>query len=83
MSRHADFYIELKALQEKYPMVYVETWCPEDFACDDGGDIHGEVDWDDPKWIEVAKKLAKQMDAQYGTNWDRVREAVEDVEAGS
>lgn len=66
------FYNDLGALREKYPMVYFEAWTPDDFdiSTDDK-----KTDWNDSKHVETVDELNASFDAEYGTNWDRVREA--------
>ena len=57
-------------------MVYVECWTPEDFSVAEDGDESSEpVDWNDPKHIEASDCLSHYFDANYGTNWERVRDA--------
>lgn len=79
------FYADLRAFQQKYPMVYVEAWTPEDFvfaAAD--GDTDDEAvlqelsseEWANPDHVHTANALAEGFDANDGTNWDRLREAV-------
>jgi hypothetical protein len=75
------FYDDLRAFQQKYPMVYVEAWTPEDFVFAAEGD-HDEAvqlspdQWADPGHVLTANALAEGFDANHGTFWDRVREAV-------
>ena len=70
------FYEDLKVFRAKYPMVYLEAWTPEDFSVDEDGDASPDpVDWNDPAHIATADNLDHYFDANYGTNWDRVRDA--------
>ena len=77
-----EFYKDLVSFREKYPMVYVEIWTPDDFieASQDedqrlshGGDEGKPVDWNDPLHEITASNLFDNFDANVGTNWDRVR----------
>lgn len=69
---------DLRALQQKYPMCYIESWVPEDFASDYGSD-DGLVDWNDPRWVDVVGSLERSFDANHGTNWERIASVVDDV----
>jgi hypothetical protein len=91
------FYDDLRAFQQKYPMVYVEAWTPEDFVFaarygsmghlnaailgfnDPDEDHNSQLSpdqWADPGHVLTANALAEGFDANDGTNWDRVREAL-------
>jgi hypothetical protein len=73
------FYDDIQALREKYPMVYIEAWTPDDFVVDEDMNQPPEpVDWNDPRHAATAAALDRHFDAEYGTNWDRVRMEVED-----
>lgn len=72
-----EFFKALKKLQDKFPMVYVETWTPSDFNVNNAGDEVGDTDWNDPKWSSVAFRLRRNFDAEIGTNWDTVAAAAE------
>lgn len=68
------FHTDLQALRAKYPMVYLEAWTPDDFVVYEDGDGSPEpVDWNDPAHLTTADNLDRHFDANYGTNWDRVR----------
>ena len=71
------FYVDLAAMREKYPMVYFETWTPDDFvsshAATDRDDVEEkEADWLDSRMCAVAERLAKHFDASLGTDWNWV-----------
>lgn len=71
------FYEDLKKLQSKYPMCYIEAWTPEDYVSvdadyDDDKEIE-EADWNDQDHIGTTNSLYDSFDANYGTNWDRIR----------
>ena len=74
-----NFYKELKAMQEKYPMCYIEAWTPEDYdsvdADYDNDEVETEADWNDQDHIGTTTSLYNSFDANYGTNWDRIRES--------
>lgn len=77
-----DFYEELKAFAEKFPMCYIEAWTPEDFAMMKYKDKLSEedeldLDWSENEWIDVADKLYDTFDANHGTNWHKVFHIVE------
>jgi len=65
------FYDDLETLRKKYPMVYFEAWTPDDFEVD------SKVDWNDSRHVETVDELNHTFDANFGTNWDRVRDARE------
>jgi hypothetical protein len=74
------FYEELKALQEKYPMCYIEAWTPEDYVSadadyDEDSDPE-ETDWNELNHVLTTNSLYNNFDANYGTNWDRIRGSV-------
>jgi hypothetical protein len=69
----AAFHGDLQALRAKYPMVYVECWTPDDFVVDEDGNSPDIVDWNHPLHETTADNLYRHFDANYGTNWDRVR----------
>ena len=74
-----NFYKELKALQSKYPMCYIEAWTPEDYDSvdadyDDDKEIE-EADWNDQDHIGTTNALYDSFDANIGTNWDRIRDS--------
>ena len=75
-----EFYKELKELQDKYPMCYVEAWTPEDYISAnvdyDNDEDPEEADWEDEQHLSTATSLYKYFDANYGTNWERIRECV-------
>lgn len=72
-----NFWKELKAMQEKYPMCYIEAWTPEDYdsvdADYDEDEKEVEANWDDDSHIKTTNSLYHSFDANYGTNWDRIR----------
>jgi hypothetical protein len=67
------FHDDLRALRAKYPMVYLEAWTPEDFGVHDGDGDPEPVDWNHPFHEITADNLRRHFDAEYGTNWERVR----------
>lgn len=69
------FYSDLRAFREKYPMVYLEAWTPDDFLFYEG-DTDGAppVDWNHPFHEITADNLRRHFDAEIGTNWLRIRE---------
>jgi hypothetical protein len=73
------FYKDLKDLQAKYPMCYIEAWTPEDYdsvdADFDDDEKEVESDWKDQDHIGTTNSLYDSFDANYGTNWDRIRES--------
>lgn len=76
----ATFLEDLKQLRKRYPMVYFETWTPDDFQTALQGsteDAEGDADWTDGFHIETADTLQLRFDASLGTNWDRIRDAQE------
>jgi hypothetical protein len=74
------FYADLQVMRDKYPMVYIETWCPDDFAHPDGDLDEGDaVDWKDDKWEDVAELLFRRFDANNGTNWMTIQYTVEEA----
>jgi hypothetical protein len=75
------FHADLRALREKYPMVYLEAWTPDDFVNndfdeeDEDGDFTPKsVDWNHHLHEITADNLRRHFDAEIGTNWDRIRE---------
>ena len=69
------FYADLRAFQQKYPMVYIEAWTPEDFH-HAAKEKPRKVDWNDPDHVATASILSDRFDANEGTNWDRLHEAI-------
>ena len=81
-----NFQDELRWLREKYPQFYIEVWGPYDFALQLQEDpfASGEElaqaaadNWD--KWQGVVEVLHDTFDANVGTNWDRITEAIEEI----
>ena len=81
-----DFQSELRRLREQYPQFYIEVWGPYDFALqlkNDGYKTGEELaqaaadNWD--KWVGVVEILHNTFDANVGTNWDRLTEAIEEI----
>jgi hypothetical protein len=74
-----NFYKDLKDLQAKYPMCYIEAWTPEDYdsvdADYDDDEKEVETNWKDQDHIGTTNSLYNSFDANYGTNWDRIRES--------
>jgi hypothetical protein len=71
------FYEELKALQQKYPMCYIEAWTPEDYVSTDV-DYDNDEDLEEANWngldhVLTTNKLYNSFNANYGTNWDRIK----------
>jgi hypothetical protein len=66
------FFDELTIFRNKFPMVYIEAWTPGDFV----PDPEDTVDWDDECYIAVADQLYDNFDANVGTNWFGIQEAV-------
>ena len=79
------FMSDIRWLQHKYPMVYVEAWTPDDFVFaahdDDDAELttHSSREWKKPKHAAVAQKLAREFDANEGTNWERLREVLSSI----
>jgi hypothetical protein len=73
-----EFYQKLQDLQKKYPMCYIEAWTPEDYISTDvdydNDEDSEEADWEDEKHTSTANRLYKYFDANYGTNWERIRD---------
>ena len=77
------FFKDLQEFRDKYPMVYVECWNPEDFVDKTDNSETGpetipnsspnQVDWNNPLHEITADNLYHNFDANYGTNWERVR----------
>ena len=57
-----NFLEELEEFRNRWPMVYVEAWNPEDF---EPGSL-----WEKPGHVEIAERLYENHDAGTGTNWD-------------
>ena len=81
-----NFQNELRWLREKYPQFYIEVWGPYDFALqlDDDGYKTGEQlaqaaadNWD--KWVGVVEVLHDTFDAHVGTNWERLTQAIQEI----
>jgi hypothetical protein len=81
-----DFQSELRRLREQYPQFYIEVWGPYDFALQlnaDGYQTGDELaqaaadNWD--KWVGVVEVLHDTFDAHIGTNWDRLTEAIKEI----
>jgi hypothetical protein len=80
------FMNELRSLRENYPQFYVEVWGPYDFALqlnnvaykDGDGLAQAAADnWD--KWVGVVEVLHDTFDAHVGTNWDRLTQAIKEI----
>lgn len=77
-----NFYKDLREFQRKYPMCYIEAWTPEDYVSTAFQDIEeGEAkevpaDWNDEDHQATTEKLYDTFDANYGTNWERLRECL-------
>ena len=60
-------------------MCYIEAWTPEDYdsvdADYDNDEVETEADWNDQDHIGTTTSLYNSFDANYGTNWDRIRES--------
>ena len=78
-SNNKDFQKDLAALRQKYPMCYVEAWTPEDF-CSEA--VTGKeclvFDWYDPAHELTAEILYESFDANLGTCWASVEDALSD-----
>ena len=81
-----NFQDELRWLREKYPQFYIEVWGPYDFVLqltNDGYKTGEELaqaaadNWD--KWVGVVEVLHDTFDANFGTNWDRLTEAIKEI----
>jgi predicted metal-dependent phosphoesterase TrpH len=81
-----NFENELRWLREKYPQFYIEVWGPYDFALQLNDDQYsnGEAlaqaaadNWD--KWVGVVEVLHDTFDAHVGTNWDRLTQAIKEI----
>lgn len=82
-----NFQNELRWLREKYPQFYVEVWGPYDFALQLNNDAYRHGDglaeaaadnWD--KWAGVVEILHDTFDAHVGTNWERLTQAIKEIE---
>lgn len=78
------FQADVRALQAKYPMCYVETWNPDDWqqyltpeVAEEEDEHILSADWTDPVHLQIATHLHRYFDAQYGTDWGRLEYAVE------
>jgi len=72
----ARFAKDLARLRAKYPMVYIETWNPDDYhdSCKDVTD-DSSADWAEDRHLDTTAILEHNFDASQGTNWDRIRDA--------
>lgn len=79
------FMSDLRRLQKKYPMVYIEAWTPDDFVFSTYDDDDAELtaqpscEWKNPEHVAVAQRLAHKFDANEGTNWERLREILSSI----
>ena len=83
-----NFQNELRWLREKYPQFYIEVWGPYDFALqqkNNGRYLTGEElaqagadNWD--KWVGVVEVLHDTFDAHVGTNWERLTQAIQEID---
>lgn len=72
----AAFWSALSALKAEYPMCYIESWTPGDFVST-SGDGTGDANWTAKKHLATAGSLEHHFDAEHGTNWERIRNALE------
>ena len=81
-----NFQKELRRLREQYPQFYIEVWGPYDFVLqltNDGYKTGEELaqaaadNWN--KWEGVVEILHDTFDANFGTNWDRLTQAIEEI----
>jgi hypothetical protein len=83
------FFIEMQSMRKKYPHYYIEVWGPYDFATqlkenDCGIAEHDEINtytaenWH--HWSDVVEILSDCHDANVGTNWETIRQAVKEIE---
>lgn len=68
---------DFQALIDKYPMVHLSAWNPDDFDAK-LEEPQDKVDWNDGQWEAVAQRLYDGFDANYGVTWEIVRMAVRD-----
>jgi hypothetical protein len=79
---------ELRLFREKYPEYLIDVWGPYDFVTQlskNLGQVEtGEFDRDAAKnwhhWTDVVEILRDCHDAAIGTNWETIRQAVEEIE---
>lgn len=77
------FEIALRKLREDFPEFYVEAWGPWDYCVGFNNDefhshdeLEAQIMDDIDMWPNVVEILHDTFDANYGTNWDRLRSAV-------
>ncbi len=81
------FQDDLEALKVKYPMCYIEAWTPDDYvsAVEHGTKEQKEAfseqlqgaDWTDERYVDTTISLARGLDANHGTNWERLRDCLQ------
>lgn len=75
----SQFWQDLQALKDKYRMCYIETWVPNDFETPRDETVGDQpCDWSDPKHVQTVNVLERRFDAEHGTNWQRIWDAVEE-----
>ena len=78
---------ELRELREKYPEFYIEVWGPWDFVVGKSRDhmpshdeIIRKVIKHKNEWPNVVNELHEGFDANFGTNWDRIWNTLQELE---
>jgi len=80
------FEVALRKLREDFPEFYVEAWGPWDYCVAHNknefhayNELQAQIMDDIDSWPDVVEVLHDTFDANYGTNWDRICGAVEEV----
>ena len=69
--QNEQFYKDLTALQAKYPECYISAWHPDDYK----DRTKTKLSKNDN--IAISGHLAHHFDAEYGTNWPSIDDAIE------
>lgn len=85
-----EFQKEIRALQAKYPMCYIESWNPNDWQqyltperVEEEDEHLLSADWHEPIHCEIAAHLTRYFDAQHGTDWNRLEYSVDQIKGRS
>jgi hypothetical protein len=79
------FFKDLKALQAKYPMCFIDAWTPDDYEFalamneEPDAELEENANWSDDRYAWATFMIHKRKDANNGIDWEWLSIVLEDL----
>jgi hypothetical protein len=79
------FFKDLRTLQAKYPMCFIDAWTPDDYEFalamgeEPDAELEENADWSHDRYVWASRMVSKRKDANNGIDWDWLSIVLEDL----